>query len=346
MSAYEPVVSIIIPSWRDSSVLETCLERIEGLDYPKDKLEVIVISRDRIEGSAQASLNVKYLVSDPSHNHARMRNDAANISSGEILAFIDDDVLVKRDWLKNGMVYFLIPNTAGIGGPGTAPVKMSFSERLAYYTIASPFASGFTYVRYFNTGFIYQAGENDLILCNNMIRKDCFLKAGGFHEEQVPCEENDLYRRILDSGDKLFYIPDIEAEHKVKPFHVMILKSYWYGTGRGSFIVRTPKDNMKPRIFIPSLSLIFLASFGVLSLFSSFARDLISVYFLLYALNMAGHLTFVFRKFTKNPLFWVCLPPIAFLLQHSYGLGVLTGIGRSLFSKNRKSKMSGYFKRY
>ncbi|MDD5439553.1 MAG: glycosyltransferase [Candidatus Omnitrophica bacterium] len=343
---YEPAVSIIIPTWRHSAVLKKCLASLERLDYPRDKIEVILISKDPVEAEIKTALTIKCLSAHYGHNHARMRNDAAKAASGEMLAFIDDDVSVKSDWLTSGMRYFFIPGAGAIGGPGTAPAAMSFSERCAYYTLASPFASGFTYMRYFNMGTLYQAGENDLILCNNMIKKDCFIKAGGFHERQVPCEENELYRRIIDAGYKLFYVPDIEVEHKVKPVFVMIMKAYWYGTGRGGFIVRVPKDNRKPRIFIPSLSLIFIATFGSLSFFSVPARELFILYLLIYAGNMAGHIVFVFRKFTKNPIFWVCLPPVTVLFQHAYGLGVIVGIVKTLIAKNKHGKMSSYFRKY
>lgn len=342
-SIFEPRVSIVIPTWRQTKVLEQCLGSLEALDYPSEKLEIILVSHDDVSITFDTRHLIKFLKTDRYKNHAQMRNDAVGIATGEIIGFIDDDVVVSVQWLRNGLKYFFLSSVGVVGGPGVAPKDMSFPEQCSYYTLASPFSSGFNYTRFYNTGRIYEAGENDFILCNNLIRKDCFLKVGGFDEAQMPCEENDLYHRIIKAGWKLFYVSEIEVVHNVKPPMVMMRKVYWYAIGRGTFIVRRPECNMKPRIFIPSLSLLFLCSFGVVSFFSLFARYALCAYALLYLLNMLQHLVFVWRKFNKNPLLWLVLPPITFLFHHSYGLGVIVGIAKGLFSKNKATKMHAFF---
>lgn len=343
---YEPSVSIIIPTWRNSQVLRQCLQSLEEVDYPYDKIEVILVTRNEISLKAELHLTVRILQVDKEYNHAQMRNEAVRICKGEILAFIDDDVIVNPDWLRNGLRYFLLPQIGGIGGPGVAVENLSFSDRCSYYTLASPFSSGFSYMRYFNSGITYEGGENDLILCNNLIRRGVFNEVGGFHPEQIPCEENELYRRIIDKGWRLFYVSDMEVKHYVKPVFVMIRKAFWYGVGRGSFIIRRPRCNMKPKIYIPSLSLLFISSFSLFSIFSPLARYFLATYLVLYSFNMLQHLAFVFRKFSKNPIFWFVLPPITFFFHHAYGLGVMVGILKSLFLNKKESKMHDYFRAY
>lgn len=343
---FEPQVSIVIPTWRQTKVLERCLKSLEALEYPSEKLEIILVSKDDISLSFDTRHLVRFMKTERYKNHAQMRNDAVGIAQGEIIGFIDDDVEVPAQWLRNGLQYFFLSSVGVVGGPGVAPKNLTFLEQCSYYTLASPFSSGFTYMRYYNTGTIYEAGENDLILCNNLIRKQCFLEIGGFDLEQMPCEENDLYHRIKEAGWKLFYVPDIEVFHCVKPPLVMIRKAYWYALGRGTFMVKRLKCNLKPRLFIPSLSLLFFCLFGVLSFYFLFARVMVVAYFALYALNMAQHLLFVFKKFSKNPALWLVLPPIAFLFHHSYGLGVIVGIVEGLFFRKNESKMYPMFQKH
>ena len=45
---YEPSVSIIIPTWRDPKVLDRCLKSLERMDYPPDKVEIILVAKEEL----------------------------------------------------------------------------------------------------------------------------------------------------------------------------------------------------------------------------------------------------------------------------------------------------------
>lgn len=38
-----PSISVIIPTYNSEKVLKSCLESIKGQDYPKERIEVIVV---------------------------------------------------------------------------------------------------------------------------------------------------------------------------------------------------------------------------------------------------------------------------------------------------------------
>jgi len=54
---YEPRVAILVPAWNEAAVLEASIDRLVGLDYPRDRLRVYVVddaSTDATPGVVQA----------------------------------------------------------------------------------------------------------------------------------------------------------------------------------------------------------------------------------------------------------------------------------------------------
>ena len=51
---YEPEVSVIIPCYNEESNIKNCLDAVYSLDYPQEKMEVIVVD----DGSTDNTLDV------------------------------------------------------------------------------------------------------------------------------------------------------------------------------------------------------------------------------------------------------------------------------------------------
>lgn len=111
-----PFVSFVIPTYNAGLYLNNCLSSIEKQDYPKDKLEILLIdggSTDQTISIAREH-NVKIL-----QNHYRDAESGKSIgiqaSKGEIIALVDaDNELVEDFWLKI-MVEPLIDNPSIFG---------------------------------------------------------------------------------------------------------------------------------------------------------------------------------------------------------------------------------------
>src|SRR4029077_9004584 len=103
-----PGVSIIIPTRNRAAILARCLAALpdgaNGLESP----EVIVVddcsnddtSKAVDEFSNTTSWQGRYLLQDRPLGANAARNAALQVARGEVIVFIDDDVLVTEDWLS------------------------------------------------------------------------------------------------------------------------------------------------------------------------------------------------------------------------------------------------------
>jgi cellulose synthase/poly-beta-1,6-N-acetylglucosamine synthase-like glycosyltransferase len=48
---YQPFVSIIVPIYNEEKVIEKRIKNLMGLDYPKDKYEIIIIESGSIDNT-------------------------------------------------------------------------------------------------------------------------------------------------------------------------------------------------------------------------------------------------------------------------------------------------------
>jgi len=101
------LVSIIIPTRNRGYILKKTLNSLFNQDYPKDKMEIIIIddaSKDNtsyIVNSFKSKFKyLSYLKNSVPSGANFSRNRGIEVANGEILVFIDDDVIAPKNWLK------------------------------------------------------------------------------------------------------------------------------------------------------------------------------------------------------------------------------------------------------
>ncbi|MCD6227753.1 glycosyltransferase family 2 protein [Candidatus Micrarchaeota archaeon] len=109
---WEPTVSVIIPVYNEEKEVGRCIESVLNLDYPKDKLEIIVVDDCSTDNSYQiAKQYEKYgvkVLKTPKNGGcaAKTKNYGVRFANGEVLAFLDSDSFVEKDTLKKMLPYF------------------------------------------------------------------------------------------------------------------------------------------------------------------------------------------------------------------------------------------------
>jgi len=98
-----PRISIIVLNWNGRRHLEDCLTSLEALDYPRDRLEIILSDNGSKDGSAdyvrKEFPNVRLVALDRNYGFAEGNNRAVQQATGEWIGFLNNDMRVSPDWL-------------------------------------------------------------------------------------------------------------------------------------------------------------------------------------------------------------------------------------------------------
>lgn len=116
-----PRVSFVIAVHDEAAVIERKLANLEALDYPRDRIEVIVAADGcqdgtcRLVASHAGDLPVTLLDLSRIGKNAAL-NAGVAASSGEVLVFSDADSMLERDALERLVAPFADPTVGGVAG--------------------------------------------------------------------------------------------------------------------------------------------------------------------------------------------------------------------------------------
>lgn len=226
-----PFISVIIPAKNEEKLVQGCIESLDALDYPKEKLEIIIVdglSTDRTvevarELGAMVIINAKQTVSPG-------RNIGFENSKGELIAFTDADCVVDTKWLINSVKYFEDEKVACVGGPNLTPEsESSFGKAVGFVFDQPVFAAGSIHARELD-----EIKEVSSIPgCNAIYRKTVLSQVMPLDESMLTGDDTLLNREILDLGYKLLYTPDVIVLHFRRPSPKRLWRQFYrYAIGR------------------------------------------------------------------------------------------------------------------
>lgn len=134
-----PLLTVIIAAHNEAADLPAKLENILAVDYPADRLELIVASdgsTDRTVDLARAAAGTRAVVLDlPRSGKAGALNAALELATGEIVAFTDANSMLSRDTLRALVRPFADPGVGGVAGNQvyTEPAEGGVAGELAHW---------------------------------------------------------------------------------------------------------------------------------------------------------------------------------------------------------------------
>jgi mycofactocin system glycosyltransferase len=249
-----PAVSVVIPVKDRAEELARCLASLARLDYPQEKLQVIVVDDGSRDDSPLVARQAGALVlpsGGTGRGPAAARNVGASVATGDILAFIDSDCSASAGWLAELLPAFDDPEMVAVGGLVDGMCTASAVDR--YEAVMSSLSLGSRE----RSG----SGGNDtfyLPSCNLLVRRSAFLAARGFDDSMHVGEDVDLTWRLRDAGWTIAYLPvgRVLHEHRssVRSF---MSRRFDYGTSEGQLQVLHPQR--RKRLVIPPLLALVLA---------------------------------------------------------------------------------------
>ncbi|HXO39041.1 MAG TPA: glycosyltransferase [Candidatus Acidoferrum sp.] len=221
VSALEICISIVIPALNEERMIGRCLESLTRLAFARERFEVLVVdngSRDKtliIAESFKNRLNLKIL-QQAAVRISALRNLGAKAALGDTLAFLDADCLAPADWLDH--IHALAPT----GGAGVLGAHYLLPEDSSWV--------GRTWHRYQEapkSGEVSHVPAGDLIM-----RREDFLRLGGFDETIQTNEDYELCERARSAGMQVRAFPQIGVIHlgTAQSLRVFFRKQAWHGT--------------------------------------------------------------------------------------------------------------------
>ncbi|MGD0260027.1 MAG: glycosyltransferase [Verrucomicrobiota bacterium] len=236
MNENVPSITVLIAA-RPAQAEIKAVAASRALDYPADKLEIIVARGT--QPSAQ-------------------RNAALKAARGDLICFLDDDSAPEPGNLRRAVGHFSDPKVQMVGGPNLCPREAPPLEQVFALVLASWLAFGPSRARYAAVGQVRETSEKELILCNLLARRQTLLELGGFNEALYPNEENALMDELQKRGGKLIYDPQLVVRRRprssLKSFAKMLMT---YGRGRAEQFRLHPTPGSALN-FVPPLFCLYL----------------------------------------------------------------------------------------
>lgn len=271
---FEPSVSIVIVNLNGLRHLDECFKSIQRLDYPKDKIEVILVDNgsqdDSVKFMQEKYRWVKIIRNTKNEGFAKPSNDGARAASGEYVAFLNNDMKVHRRWLAE-LVASIERNQAACAGS----VILNWNGELL------DFAGGS--LTFYGMGFQYHFHESvkklephlgqdkDLFFaCGGamLVNRQIFLEIGGFDEDFFAYfEDADLGWRMNTLGYRVVLSAKSRVNHKHHSTGSVFARErmrYLYFRNSLYTVYKNSSDEMLNKAFWPTVlmngSLIFKES--------------------------------------------------------------------------------------
>lgn len=218
-----PFVSILIPTWNNVDELVECLASVRTLDYPRERLEIVVFdngSSDGTDGRVEtlfADMRAdgwgRLIVARSPRNLGAFGGRAAALAwlgrGGDFVLSLDDDVVVAPDSLR------LLVGAAAAGGTAVVGARIVYDDR------PEEVASG---AGYFNRWLgTYDERRPDtrtacdfVTSCGCLLRRGPLASVGGFDADFFTSHGDvDLCLTLRDRGFTVLYEPAAVIRHKV-----------------------------------------------------------------------------------------------------------------------------------
>jgi cellulose synthase/poly-beta-1,6-N-acetylglucosamine synthase-like glycosyltransferase len=242
-----PRASIVVPTiYRRVEQLNRTVESLLDLDYPD--FEIVVVdnrpgtNHDPIpEFPGNGRVRV---VAEPSIGASAARNRGIAETTGEFIAFTDDDVIVEPTWLRALGVKFALEGDVDAIGGMVRPTGFDTRPQLWF----EEFYGGFTKSFLAKKWSLKIVGDSDPLFpysaghfgagCNMAVRRSAFDKYGNFDvrvgigTKSKSAEDLKVFINIVLGGGTVAYEPTALVRHSHRrTSHEFMIQVFGYGTG-------------------------------------------------------------------------------------------------------------------
>ncbi len=231
------------------------LEAIRG-ECPFRALEILVVDNASVDSSTrevvESRTGVRYRF-EPKAGLDFARNAALESASGDLIAYLDDDVVVDRGWLSGlYRVWADCPDAGGYSGL-VLPYRLETPAQIRFEREGG-FGRGFDRIHHRGALLgnpLHPVGAGVVGAGANMcFQRDLLVELGGFDEALdtgAPLPgggDLDIFYRVLRSGHAIVYEPRYTVFHEHRETMAQLRRQYWsWGLGFMAFLEKARRTD-------------------------------------------------------------------------------------------------------
>lgn len=325
MSSDRPWVSVIVPCRNEARWIASCLQSIIANDYPKDRLEVLVVdgmsddgTRDAVEAEAARHPWIRML-----DNPHRITPAALNVgivaARGEVIVRMDAHNEYPPDYISSLVRWLEESGADNVGGSWvTRPANETVLARAIAAGLSHPVGVGNAH---------YRIGTPEPRWVDTVpfgcYRRAVFDRIGLFDEELVRNQDDEFNLRLKKSGGRILLVPQIASSYVARDSLRKVGRMmYQYGYFK-PLVIRKIGAVMTVRQIVPAAFLLAVAFSAMAAAFHPAGVVLLAAILTAYGATIAAvSLALAVRRRAGWPLATAMVFPV---LHVAYGLGFLKG---------------------
>lgn len=221
-------ISVVVPAYNVIRFIDATLRSIEAALQEVGGGELVVVDNGSTDGTqellAKQWAGKARLARLPSKTISAVRNHGAQLATGGILIFLDSDCLVPSGFLRRALEVMASTGAGALSFPDQPPQPAPWIEE-TWHRLHRPPRDGYIPTLYGG---------------NCMLRREVFLRSGGFDESLATGEDSDLGQRIVAGGDRIFLTNELTVTHLGNPKTLggFFRRQAWHGLGMWSGLGR------------------------------------------------------------------------------------------------------------
>ena len=228
MSSTAPTLSVVIPAYRAEPHLAACLEGFARQDADPQEFEILVVDDHSPDATADLarSQGATVLVHQTNKGAAAARNTGAGEARGQVLLFVDSDVIPEPGLVRGALDLFGL-STDGPQSGGARVATGRYSIEPANDTAFARYKALWTWYCWEQSSA--RSGSSSHVQgALTAIRKDLFIELGGFDEsyEGGSVEDYEFSLRLRDRGENIVFDDRLGGRHHFPGFG-SCARNYW-----------------------------------------------------------------------------------------------------------------------
>ena len=244
-------ISVIVCTWNRAEMLADTLMSWRNVAPADGAVELVIIDNASTDDTARVCEAFRHdapgrtrVIHEPRAGLSFARNRGLAESTGELVAFVDDDIYFDPAWLRAVLDAFHAHPEAGAIGGRSIPVFETARPRWVHDSMMVYYGST-------NSGDQLRPMRfpEHPFGVNMALRRDVFDRVGGFRTDLgrigsslLSNEEKDLFYRVHAAGIASLYVPDAVIHHRVPAERVskawLLRRAYWQGISNVVFDAR------------------------------------------------------------------------------------------------------------